>query len=181
MSELQVIEMALKGAAQRRRWVRAVHGACYGLLAGSLVALLIIGLYHVHPLPDWLLRAAIIAPFVLIIAGLVVGAWRRASLNQVARWVDERQRLQERLSTALEVARQEGSGAWRDLVVTDAAEHAKALDSRSLIAFSLPRATRWAVLILAVAVGLGFVPEYRSKKFKQAQADKENIKDVGRQ
>src|SRR6266850_588970 len=181
MSELQVIKMALKGAAQRRRWVRAVHGACYGLLGGSIVALLIIGVYHVQPLPDWLLTAALVAPFVLIFGGLIVGAWRKASLNQVARWVDERQRLQQRLSTALEVAGDEGPGPWRDLVVTDAAQHAKALDTRNLIAFTLPRAARWAVLILAVAVGLGFVPEYRSKKFKQAQADKDNIKEVGRQ
>src|SRR4051812_25089803 len=128
MSELQVIEMALKGAAQRRRWVRGIHGACYGLLAGSILALLIVGIYHIHPLPPWLVASAIIAPFVFILCGLIVGIWRKTSLNQVARWVDNRQQLQERLSTALEVARQEQSGAWRDLVVTDAAQHAKALD-----------------------------------------------------
>ena len=181
MSELQVIEMALKGAARRRRWVRAVHYGCYGLLAGSILALVIIGAYHVHDLPGWLLSAALIAPFVLVAAGLIVGAWRRASLGQTARWVDGRQHLQERLSTALEFATEEQSGPWRDLVVTDAAEHAKSLDTRSLIAFSLPRAARWAVLVLAITVGLGFVPEYRSKQFKQAQADKENIKEVAKQ
>jgi hypothetical protein len=145
------------------------------------LALVIIGAYHVHDLPGWLLSAALIAPFVLVAAGLIVGAWRRASLGQTARWVDGRQHLQERLSTALEFATEEQSGPWRDLVVTDAAEHAKSLDARSLIAFSLPRAARWAVLVLAITVGLGFVPEYRSKQFKQAQADKENIKEVAKQ
>src|ERR1041385_4178164 len=128
MSELQVIEMALKGAARRRRWVRAIHGGCYGLLAGSILTLLIVGIYHVYALPPWLLTGAIILPFVCIIGGLIVGIWRKTHLNQIARWVDNRQQLQERLSTALEVARQEQSGAWRDLVVTDAAQHAKALD-----------------------------------------------------
>jgi len=181
MSELQVIEMALKGAAQRRRWVRGIHAASYGLLAGSILALLIVGLYHVHPLPPWLLTAAIVAPFVLILSGLIIGIWRKTPLNQVARWVDNRQQLQERLSTALELGRQEQCGAWRDLIVTDAAQHAKALDGRALIAFSLPRATRWAVLVLAIVVGLGFVPEYRSQKVKQAQADQQNIKDAARQ
>src|SRR5881394_987869 len=106
MSELQVIEMALKGAARRRRWVRAVHYGCYGLLTGSILALLIIGAYHLHDIPNWLLRAALIAPFVLIVAGLIFGAWRKASLNQTARWVDGRQHLQERLSTALEFAKE---------------------------------------------------------------------------
>src|SRR3954471_1541594 len=115
MSELQVIEMALKGAAQRRRWVRGIHAASYGLLAGSILALLIVGLYHVHPLPPWLLTAAIVAPFVLILSGLIIGIWRKTPLNQVARWVDNRQQLQERLSTALELGRQEQCGAWRDL------------------------------------------------------------------
>src|SRR5215467_13869121 len=181
MSELQVIEMALKGAAQRRRWVRAVQYACYGLLAGSIVALLIIGTYHVHDLPVWLLRSALVAPFALILTGLILGFWRKASINQTARWVDGRQHLQERLSTALEFAKDKQTGAWRDLVMGDAAEHAKALNPRNLIAFTLPRAARWAVLILAVTVGLGFVPEYRSKKFKQDKADKENIKEVAKQ
>ena len=181
MSELQVIEMALKGAAQRRRWVRAVHFACYGLLIGSILALIIIGTYHLAPLPEWLLTAALVAPFVLILGGLIAGVWRKASINQTARWVDGRQHLQERLSTALEFAKDSQTGPWRDLVMGDAAEHAKALNPRNLIAYSLPRAARWAVLILAVAVGLGFVPEYRSKKFKQEKADKDNIKEVAKQ
>src|SRR5262245_58606347 len=143
MSELQVIEMALKGAARRRRWVRAVHFGCYGLLLGSILALIIIGTYHLAPIPEWLLTAALVAPFLLILAGMIAGAWRKASLNQTARWVDGRQHLQERSSTALEFSKEQ-AGPRRDLVVGDAAEHAKALSPRNLIAFSLPRAARWA-------------------------------------
>jgi len=173
--------MALKGAARRRRWVRAIHFACYGLLIGSILALIIMGPSHLAPIPEWLLTAALVAPFVLILGGLITGAWRKASINQTARWVDGRQHLQERLSTALEFAKDSQVGPWRDLVMGDAAEHAKALNPRNLIAYSLPRATRWAVLILAVTVGLGFVPEYRSKKFKQEKADKDNIKEVAKQ
>src|SRR5205823_2654500 len=147
MSELQVIEMALKGAAQRRRWVRAIHFACYGLLIGSILALIVIGIYHLAPIPEWLLTCALVTPFLLISAGLIMGSWRKASLNQTARWVDGRQHLQERLSTALEFSKDTQAGPWRDLVMGDAAEHAKALNPRNLIAYSLPRAARWAVLI----------------------------------
>src|SRR5262249_19632459 len=45
----------------------------------------------------------------------------------------------------------------------------------------LPKVTRWALLILALGAGLGFVPEYRSKSFLQKKADQQNIKETGRQ
>jgi uncharacterized protein with von Willebrand factor type A (vWA) domain len=99
----------------------------------------------------------------------------------VARWVDGHQHLQERLSTALEVAGGPEIGRWRELVLTDAVEHVRGLDLRRLVPFRLPRATRWALLVLALGAGLGFVPEYRSKAFLQKKADAQNIKEVGKQ
>lgn len=113
--------------------------------------------------------------------GLVIGGWRAGSLLEAARWVDGHQRLQERLSTALEVARSEENGAWRELIISDAAEHAKQVDEKRLVTFSLTRAARWALPILALGVGLGFVPEYRSKDYLRQTVDRENIKQVGRQ
>jgi len=101
-------------------------------------------------------------------------------LPEVARWVDGHQHLQERLSTALEVAGEQGVGSWRELVMTDAAEHLKGLDLRRLVPFRLPVATRWALVVLALGAGLGFVPEYRSKSYLQKQADQQNIKEAGK-
>src|SRR6267154_5240973 len=181
MSELQIIESALERAARRRRWAGALRGLWYVLLVGSLVSLLTVGLYHVVDFPSWTVLAAILAPFPCMAAGLIIGGWRKPALNEVARWVDGRQHLQERLSTALEVGNEGGSGRWAELVVTDAAEHAKALDPRKLVRFSLPKATRWALVVLVLITGLGFVPEYRSKNFKQRKADEQVIKEVGRQ
>jgi len=89
--------------------------------------------------------------------------------------------LKERLSTALELGSDPSVGRWGQLVVSDAAEHAKGLDPRKLVPFRLPKSARWALLFLALCAGLGFVPEYRSKAFLQKQADKQTIKDVGRQ
>ena len=94
--------------------------------------------------------------------------------------MDGQRHLKERLSTALEVAAESDTGTWRDLVVTDAAAHARGLDLRHLVPFRLPRATRWALVILALGAGLGFVPEYRSKAFLQKKADQQNIKEVGK-
>ena len=181
MSELQVIELALEQAARRRRWARALRGLWQGLLVGAVLALLLIGAWHLLPLPLWTLTIAAVAPFLCALGGLLIGGWRKPVLNEVARWVDGRQHLQERLSTALEVSSGQDAGSWRELVVTDAAAHVKGLDLRRLVPFHLPRATRWAVVILALGAGLGFVPEYRSKSYLQKKADEQNIKEVGKQ
>ena len=145
------------------------------------MSLLLIGAWHLLPLPLWTLTAAALVPFPCALAGMIVGGWRNPALPEVARWVDGRQHLQERLSTALEVAADPGAGAWRDLVITDAAERAQGLDVRRMVPFRLPKATRWAVVVLALGAGLGFVPEYRSKSFRAKKADQQNIKEIGRQ
>jgi hypothetical protein len=181
MSELQIIESALQKAAQRRRWAQALRGLWIGLLLGSVLSLLLAGLYHLFPLSSWTVSVAALVPFPCMAAGLIIGGWRKPALNQVARWVDGRQHLQERLSTALEVAAESDSNRWSELVLTDAAKHAKSIDPRKLVRFNLPKATRWALVSLALVVGLGFVPEYRSKSYQQRKADENVIKEVGRQ
>ena len=124
---------------------------------------------------------ASLVPFVSMLLGLIIGGWRKPQMMEVARWVDDRQRLQERLSTALEVSAEPNTGTWRDLLLSDAAQHAKDLDPRRLLPLHLPKVTRWALVLLALGAGLGFVPEYRSKSFLQKQADEQNIKETGRQ
>src|SRR2546423_11660540 len=144
MSELQVIESTLRLAGRRQRWARAQRGMWLGLLVGAIAALLVSGLYHLRDLPLWVLVIVAGVPFPFMLAGLVIGWWRRPAINEVARWVDGRQKLQERLSTALEVAATEKAGKWRDLGVTDAAGHAKEIDPRALLPFSLPwKPPRW--------------------------------------
>lgn len=181
MSELQVIELALERAAQRCRLARAFRGLWVGLLIGASVLLLVLGIYHLREMPSWVIGLATLAPFPCLLIGFVVAGWRKPSRSEVARWLDGRQHLQERLSTALEVASEPEGGRWRDLVVADAAQHAKGLDPRTLFPFHLPKATRWALVLLALGAGLGFVPEYRSKSYLQKKADERNIKEAGKQ
>ena len=182
MSELQIIHSALEGAAGRRRWAQALRGLWRGLLVGAVLSLLLAGAYHLLPLPVWTLLLAALIPIPCLLIGLVLGGWRTIPLPQVARWLDGRQHLQERLSTALEVSSEPTAGTWRDLVVADAAGRAKELDPRRLVPFNLPpKVIRWALPVLALAAGLGFVPEYRSKGYLQKTADQANIKEVGKQ
>ncbi len=182
MSDLQFIQTALGQAGRRRRWARALRGLCRGLLLGATLSLLLLGAYHLLPLPLWTGQVAAFIPLPFMLAGLVIGGWRKPAMREVARWVDGRQHLQERLSTALEVAAGPDGSHWRDLVVADAAGRAKDLDARRLMPFSLPgKAVRWAVVVLALCAGLGFVPEYRSKSYLQKKADQQVIKEVGKQ
>jgi hypothetical protein len=181
MSELQVIQSALHRAAGRRRWARALRGLWLGLLLGAILSVLVLGAYHLFPLPLWTLVAAALVPFPCLFIGLILAGWRKPALAQVARWVDDRQQLKERVSTALEVSVQQTPDAWRDLVLTDAAEHVKGLDPRRLIPYRLTKASRWALVVLALGAGLGFVPEYRSKSYLQKKADQQVIKEAGRQ
>jgi len=180
MSEFQVIQTTLERAVMRRRWARALRGLWIGLLVGASLTLLTITLDHLVPLPLGVISLAGFIPLPCMALGLLLGGWPKPDLKQAARWLDGRQHLQERLSTALEVSSQEEAGSWRDLVIADAAHHAAKLDPRRLLPFHLPKTTRWALVLLALGAGLGFVPEYRSKSLLQKKNDAQNIKESGR-
>ncbi len=180
MSDLQVIESVLDRAAFRRRWQLAWRGFWLGLFVGSVVWLLTLALYKLFPFPiESLTVGAGVAVFAAL-AGAVAGWLRSASPMETARWMDGQEKLHERLSTALEVAADPKDGRWSELVVTDAAAHAGKVDPKRLLPFSLPRASRWALVALAVGAGLGFVPERRTDEYVQRQQDEENIKDTGK-
>jgi len=181
MTELHLIESTLESAARRRRWARALRGLWLGLFIGALIYLVALATYKLLPVPACAPVAGAMAGLAAVILGFIIGGWRRESLTTTARWVDVRQGLKERLSTALEVSAREEAAEWRELVVADATQHVKTLDPRRLVPFSLTRASKWAVLVLVLAVGLGFVPEYRTQKFRQQQADAKAIKEVGKQ
>lgn len=181
MSELNAIEAALHRAAQRRRLDRALRGMWRGLLVAGVIWLGALIAFKIFPLPILTLPIVGGAGLLCILLGAVIGGWRKPTMRETARWVDVKQDLKERLSTALEVT-QSGSGEeWKALLVNDAAQHAQGLDAKKLLPLHLPKVARWALLVLLIAAGLGFVPEYRSKQHVQKQADAANIKDAGKQ
>ena len=188
MSDLQTITETLERAARRRRTERALRGLWRGLLCGSILFLLalvvfkFLGLFQNAPaIPPvflfWAGSVALLCP----LTGFILGGWRKPGLTETARWVDVKQHLKERMSTALEVSQTENTGSWRELVMHDAVNHANEIDPRQLVPIRLTKATRWTLLVLALAAGLGFVPEYRSKAFAQKQADEKVIKEAGKQ
>ena len=179
MGELETIQAAVRRAAQRRRWQRAWVSSWQGLLIGASGWLLAIVLYKVAPIPFDVVIAAAGFAAACVLAGFIYGWLRKPSLSQTAQWLDEKTHLQERLSTALEFVGKPTDENWKQLLIVDAATHAKNLNTKNLLPFSLPKASRWALLVLAVGAGLGFVPEYRSKQFVERQQEKEVIKESG--
>jgi hypothetical protein len=175
-----MVTTSLERAAQRLRLSRALRGLWLGLLAGAGLWLLAFAVFKLAPIPPAVVTYAAIVSVVCPLLGTITGGWRKPSIATTARWVDVQQNLKERMSTALEVANSKGDPLWRELVVHDAATHAQEIDLRKLVPFRLTRAAYWAALLLVMGVGLGFVPEYRTARFKKEQADREIIKDVGR-
>lgn len=180
MSELQQVEQIVVRAARRRRWLGAWQGLWRGLLAGGVVWLLGLGLYKVLPLPELTIAWVGLVGVTCVLGGGLIGFWRREGLLATAQWLDERLRLKERLSTALELARDPRPGDWRVLVARDAAAHAGRLNLRELLPWRVPRTGRWVLLVLALTAGLGLVPEYRSPAHLQKQREREAVRDVGR-
>jgi chemotaxis protein histidine kinase CheA len=180
MSEFEQVKDLVGRAAQRRRWQRGWHRFWQGLLAGGVLWLLCLAVFKGLPVTDEVLFIGGGVALGLPVLGFILGFWRLEKPLQTARWMDDRQRLQERLSTALEVGADPKMGAWGELVVKDAVARVAGLDVRRLLPYHLPGASRWALLVLLLSAGLGFVPEYRSQEYLKAQQTKENIKETGK-
>ena len=180
MSDLEAIQEVLARAARRRRWEYAWNGFWRGLFAGALLWLAALVIYKIAPVPFSLLVGAASLAGLFMAAGFIRGWMRKPTLQQTARCLDQRQNLQERISTALEVASSGPDAGWRALLISDAARFAGKLDPRKIFPYRLPRIGFWSMTALALAAGLGFMPEYRSKDYLDKQQDAQAIKEAGK-
>src|SRR5213080_3002832 len=103
MSELHIIQSTLEQTARRRRFEQGLHGLWQGFLAGIAFWLGALITYKLAPIPQRYVWMAGGVGLLIALIGFVVGWSRKLSLLQVARWIDGKKHLQERLSTALEV------------------------------------------------------------------------------
>jgi hypothetical protein len=180
MSDLEAIQSVLVRAARRQRWEQAWNSMWQGLFLGASIWLLAIVIYKLAPVPSAVPSAGGILAGVCILGEFLRGWMRQPTLRQAARSLDARQNLQERLSTALELAPTGPVEGWRALLMSDAARFAAKLDPRKIYPYRLPRISRWALIALVLGAGLGFVPEYRSKEYVEKQQDAQALKEVGK-
>jgi hypothetical protein len=180
MKELELIRLVLAKLARRRRWAHGLTGLWKGALIGAILMLVGLGVYKVAPIPERVLAVVGVCALAAAAIGFVAGWMRPVNLMDTARFVDGKKKFQERLSTALEVGDSKVDEAWKRLVITDAAARLSEVEPKQLLPISLTRASRWAVAVLVLTACLGFVPEYRTKEFKEKKKDAEIIKDAGK-
>src|SRR5688572_17618656 len=142
MSDLNIIISTLAKTGQRRRLERGFRGLWQGLFFGAVTWLLFLAAYKLTAIQvEWVVYSWLIIP----IGALVAFAWgysRRVTVNETARWVDSQVKLQERLSTALEVAKDDRTSDWKNLIVSDAAKTVTAIKPKELLPLRLPRASQ---------------------------------------
>lgn len=180
MSEIEQIEQVVQRAAGRERWHRAWVGAWQGLLLGAVLWLLALGIFKLAPLPAPVLYWAGFASLGLILFGSLWRAWPSKSTLETARWVDSKESLKERLSTALELSKDPAAEEWNRLLLSDAAKHASQVDLKRILPWQVPAISRWILALLVLGAGLGWVPEYRTKAYVQKQIDTEVIHETGK-
>ncbi len=181
MDALTSIRSSAVRTARRQRWLRGWGGLWTGALIGCIALLAAVGIWKVLPIPFTVVLAAGAVALLAPPVGFIVGFWRRPSVEAAARWLDQRQGLQERLSTALEIADQESRGHWQQLILNDAHVAAQKVNPAILLPIGLPRAARWVGGILAAVILLGLIPEYRSQAHAQKQKDAAAIREAGTQ
>ena len=151
-----------------------------GLLIGVCLWLAALGVYKLAPIPQATLHWAGAIGLALPLAGLLFGLAKRFADSDTARWLDRESGLKERLSTAVELSNSASKNSrWSALVIHDAAKAAGEIEPKKLLPLRLPKVCHWTLLVLAACVGLGFVPEHRSKAHLDQQRNSAIIEDVG--
>lgn len=181
MSEMKQIQDILGRTAARRRLQCGWQGLWRGALVGVLAYLAAVLLFKVAPVPEETLRWSAMASLACAVMGFLIGWLRRVTPEATARFLDQKEHLQERLSTALEFSKIARKDRWNELILADATSAAAAIDPAKLMPWKLPHIARWVGLAAVAAVGVGFIPEYRSKAYVEKKKDAEVIKEVGQQ
>src|SRR6266403_1938621 len=124
MSSVQLIENTLKKTARRIRLARTWQALWRGLLIGGGLWLVVFAVYKLAPIPAMALYVGGAVAVLIPVTLSIMAACRKISALETARFVDARKQLKERLSTALELSgSSSGDGAWKELVISDAARH----------------------------------------------------------
>lgn len=171
-------QKAIRYTARRARASYILRGICWGWFAGAAASGLGLALawalqwdvYYAYPAGVTL---------ALALAGLVFGAMRRLSEEQVALWLDRQAQTKERLSTAHWLSRREAQDAMEHLQLQDAESHAQSLTLRNLARVPLPRAFWGALAVSAVAVFLWFAPDLAWFQSPQVRQQKQAMRQAG--
>jgi len=176
------VRQAIERVRSRRRMMKAWSGFWNGLCVGTVLWLSFLLVYKFFPIPFALVGWSALVFSVAPLVGLAWGVFKKESLGKTALWVDQKVKLKERLSTALEFEKspQAGHADWNRILQKDAENHMGRIKASKLLPWQLPAVCRYLIVVLLLGTGLGLVPEYRSQAYLNQQEETENIKDTGR-
>jgi hypothetical protein len=170
-TRLPVLRDRLEATRRRARHALILRGAVFSLVTtlALLCAVEAIGFYQIATTSTSAVAAAALSSYVAWGVVAFVCAFSLAAIfayiftpdvATLARKADRAFGLQERLSTALEVAADERSemGPVRAALLTDAERQAAAIDPRQIVRLDLPRAIWIAPALIAMAAALQLAP-----------------------
>jgi hypothetical protein len=103
--------------------------------------------------------SALVGAFSLCTAGAAVcGFVLKRSWHEAAAAVDRHYRLKDRTVTALEFTKQPTTTPLQELQLQDATSHLGTVNPRDVVPIGVPRRCGWALLSLAIATTLMFLP-----------------------
>lgn len=157
-SEFSTLVAYLRQWNRRRRWTEALLWLPRGVLAGLLLALVVAAAARLRPLltNEELQVVALALGGLGLLAATVALLLRRRSLLQQARFADHRFELQERASTAVEIAegRLEAPPALAQQQLADTVSAARGVDARAALPLTVRRPELAALLLVGLLLAL---------------------------
>ena len=133
----------------------------FTFFCGLVLLTILFLLNRVILLPMSMLNISWIVMFVAVIVGIGLSVKHRKDLPFVARVVDEKMQLSERLSTALGVIQINPLSEFAQLQIRDAAETVKTLDSREISPYRLPKFLKlFPIPLLLIGISFPIPPFY---------------------
>ncbi len=171
----------LRTASIRVRLARAIRGGFVALVAAAAIGLLLTLALHLRLIEELPPRKLWLGLLASLIAGALAGALRAVSARQAARLLDLRLGLQDRLTSALELADGPGSGAeaFRTAQSADASRSAAAADLRAAQPLRLPRCGWIGIAGTLLLFGLSFVPTLPVFWSAQQRQEAAEVKRIG--
>ncbi len=166
-----------------------VNWAARGLAVGALMAALLMAASRFYPLDIDIIRVSIS----LLTAGLVLGSLasllRPISMFEAALACDLRLQLKERITSAIEFTAQKETNPLIPALISDAERHAAIISPGRDFPIRTPRDAIYALILLAIAIGLYFVPPWQytfasdetREEYREVQAEAQAVRDIARE
>ncbi len=95
-----------------------------------------------------------------VVSGFILSFRNRKTYSDIAKYVDEKQTLKERVSTSLELIQQNLQGELADLQILDSTEEVSKIDIKKIMPFVVPPILKWSSIPLLI-IALSFAVPYQ--------------------